>query len=841
MDYKIKFFHFLFCVFATFILVGCDTDVSPEPLQIIGTPPETLYYDSVFQYTFGASGGDGTYRYRYIQIPDTEEDQDTTFNDNPVEMTIEVIDGAKPSFILRGIPRLPNDTSFDELNNTRHKYQLELTDGINTVVRDFEFSLNKNTLNFLEDLSINEGVVNNRVVSSLNTQLAVNNTSVCNQVADTALEKRINEFGETVYPYAFQVSTDTRTASKTELFYRFTTRYQESLPERASVNIGNARKGVDYVDAERSIILEPNKARCLAYIEILEDLIIEGEETLSIEFYKSIGGAIDLSLATVDIDIRDNEIRPKYLSSNIVRNRGDKIVVPIILDNPVNFPISLNIAIDSENTTAGDEDYTLEPQGGVVTLQPGETQASYTVTLLENPSQIISDALNDKLISIKTDLDDILDVEPYTIEINEWARSSDISKEIVGGVSSSEQVVDFAINGDGIITTLTSDTLNGNIVAKLKSFNRDSSVFNFTAQGSVMLSRAGQDIKPISIEANSEGDSHRLVIVLSVDNLYADVFRGGLDFVVMNYTRVTGEPFILDSVKQYGSEGNDRVEGTAIRNSTLYVYGQTNGFDFEGNPSSDTNAGGNDGFIYSIDLQSNKFNWARLVGTNNDDRVSAIDIGNRDLVASVSTLTTDEDVYIKRFDASTGLDRLEDSSAEIATNRDDIAGAIKFDRSASGYRVLLESDADLSSQNELTPSLSKDVQLLTFNSDNERSSTLSFATELDDFAKGLNTMPDNNNLIVTGETLGQFSDNLKRGDGDIDLFTSILGLENSSNLLLEKSIQFGTIEDDTIISVKPVSNTKYFVLWKESFTNAPLDTYRISAFSIDGKKLSRDP
>ncbi len=841
MDYKPKFCHFLFCIFTVMFITACDTELSSEPLAIIGTPANTLYYDSVFQYTFGVSGGEGPYRYRYIQNPEGEEDQDSSFEENPVEMSIEVVDGAKPSFILRGTPKVPDGVSFEELDSGKFKYELEVSDGNNTIKREFEFTLKKNKLNFLDDLTVTEGTVENRVVGTLNTQIAVENSSVCNQVTENALTKRVNEFGETVYPFAFQVVADVRTASKTEIFYRFKTSYQESQPERANRNISYARKGVDYVDAVRSITLEANKARCIAYIELLDDTAIEGFESVTIEFYDSVGGAIDLSAASSTLEIRDNEIKPEYTTANMVRNRGDKIVVPITLNRAVDYPISVNVSVDPD-TTANNEDFLLEPQSGVVKLAPGEIQSSYVITLLDNASQDASNATKDKSITITTDLDEILNVEPLTIEINEWASTSDISKEIVGKDSATEKIIDFTMDEEGIITTLASDIKNSDTVVRLKSYRRDATNFDFSMEGAIELSKVGLDLKPVSIQSSLEGEGYRLSIVLNVNGLYGDVFRGGTDFVVMNYFRNSGESFNLMSVKQYGSEGDDEVKGSAILGSTLYVYGNTNGSDFEGTPTNETNSGGKDGFIYSINLQNNQFQWARFLGTNDEDSVVAIDVANRDIVAAISTKTTDEDVFIRKLNANNGQDRLDYTPVTIASNNlDDMAAAIEFDASASSFRVLLDSVADLDTDNEQTPTLSRDVQLLTFNLDNETPSVIAYATEFEDIAKGLSTMPSNSNLIVSGETFGEFPDNLKRGSGDVDLFTAIIDLDRSAGTKLNKNIQFGTTKNDSIISVKPASDTKYFVLWKESFSNPLYDTYRISAFSIDGKKLSRDP
>jgi hypothetical protein len=837
MDYKSTLLKYIIILFTITIISGCDIEVSPEPLRITGSPPDLLYFDSEFQYEFGAAGGDGIYRYRYIQNPDLEGDEE--LQENPVEMNIEVVDGAKAAFILRSTPKLPDDINIESLNSQRHKYQIELTDGKNTVTRDFEFTLNKNRLKIVNPSIIREGFVTNQVANNLLAQVQAGDTRVCSSLKESAFEKYLTSNGEYAYPYVVQVIVDAQVSSKTELFYRTKTNYNENDSEKSKRNASFARKNVDYIEANRSIVLEPGMISCVAYIDILDDKIIEDKESVSIEFYDHIGGAIDYSSAREDLEISDDEILPSYVSKQIVRNIGDKVVVPITLSRPVNYPVTINVAVDLENTTAGELDYKLEPSSGVITINPGEAVSTFSVSLLNGNTQ--TPKISDKKITITTDLDDLLNVDPFTIEINEWSDTINIDSEIVGNSANNEEVIDFISDGDGVITTLISSNLGFNKTAKLQSYNKDSTPYGFISSGVFEFSKTGINVSSKSIVNEPVSSGNRVAVIMNVDGLFGDIFRGGDDFVVALFQKESGSAFELISVKQYGTEGDDIVAGARIKNNSLYVYGKTNGENFEGAPTFEANNGGEDGFLYSIDLANNSYKWARFIGTNAEDNIVSIDIGNSDLIALVSTHNTDEDAFVRKISTNNGFDIQEDQSVDINTIGDDRPVSIRFDSSASNYRTLFDSNADLNFVDKFTPSLSRDIQLLPFDSKNDKSSVITFGTDELDIAKSLENMPNFLNLILSGDTFGTFEGNVKKGNNDSDIFTAILESESSNNLSKAINLQFGTPASDELISVKPISNTKFFALWSEEFTDPNNIVYRISAFSIDGKKLSRDP
>lgn len=839
MDYQSILIRFISILFLVNFISGCDTEVSPEPLRITGTPPDLLYYDSNFEFTFGATGGDGVYRYRYIQHPDISDNEE--LKENPVEMNIEVIDGPKPSFILRGVPKLPLGVNFDNLNNLKYRYQIELTDGINTVVQSYDFTLNKNKIRILNTSSIKEGLVSNQPAINLQDQLAIpdQRTKICSDVSENTYEKKLLSTGEYAYPKVFQVIADSQVASRTKLYYRFETNYNDIEPERSKRNLNFARKGVDYIDDIRSVVLEPGQITCAIYIDILDDLIVEDKEVVSIEFFDHEGGAIDYSGARASLEIVDNEDHPKYISKQIVRNRGDKVIVPIGLTRPVDYPVTVNVSIDSEKTTASQSEFTLEPAGGVITLAPGQVDASYSVTLLDNMSQNTT-SLDDKIITIYTDIDDILDVEPFTIEINEWSNSTEVESEVIGRSTNDEEIVDFIVDGDGFITTLLKSESGLNTAAIVKSYKKNSDPVNFTSSGNFDISKVGLNVIPKAIVNSTDTSIYNLFIVLNVDGIFADVYRGGTDFVVMSFQKEIGSTYQLVSSKQFGTEGNDIVSGAMLENNILYVYGKTNGENFEGAPTFESNNGGEDGFLYSIDFSNNTYNWARFLGTPDQDNLVSIDAGNREIVSVVSRKSTDEDAFIRRLSLD-GQDIENEIPITISTLRDDRPVSVRFDASASNYNVLFDSDAQLAVSDQSTPSLSRDVQLVSYNSKNEVGGVLELATDQEDIAKSLENTPNKQKLLVAGDTYGEMKGNVKKGNADTDAFISILSTEDLNNLELLSSIQFGTPSKDQLISVKPVSNTKFFALWREEHTDPNNFTYRISAFSIDGKKLSRDP
>ncbi|WP_197483105.1 hypothetical protein, partial [Oleiphilus sp. HI0128] len=73
--------------------------------------------------------------------------------------------------------------------------------------------------------------------------------------------------------------------------------------------------------------------------------------------------------------------------------------------------------------------------------------------------------------------------------------------------------------------------------------------------------------------------------------------------------------------------------------------------------------------------------------------------------------------------------------------------------------------------------------------------------------------------------------------GGDDAFVTVLGREGAGYSQIGL-VQFGSIQNDRVISLKEYSDSKFLVLWSEMQTDPGQETYRISAFSNSGEMLS---
>jgi len=818
--------------------------VEPESLAIIGSAPSKLYYDAELEFELGATGGDGVYRYRYIQNPENPDEDDTDFVFNPVELTIENLDGAKPLFKVKGIHRTEKGVDIEDIPRGTYSYQIELTDGKNVKLQSYEFDLDVSGVSVVSaELTPFEGRVDASAANSLLLSRESGNTFICSSIDDNLFEKKTLPNGMTVYPYVFAIALEARILERVEFFYRFSSRYNEQLPEKHKSNLGLARPGVDYVDEERSVVFEAGQDLCVIYIDVLDDSIIEGSEQLSFEFYERKGGYVQNELGLTTIEIKDNEPLPSYQTKKVIRNEGDKIIASLSLARPYLHPLSINVSIDDVNTTASSDDYLLTPENGVVVIPAGDLEASYTVSLLENQDD--ANLLTDDVISIVTDIDGQLSIDPYEITINEWPLAKD--HEIVASSADGEKALALNINSLGVVSVL---------IEGLSSFDEEQSVviarkrdgtslkLSDSATGALLLAKQGLRVKPVAIGSYISNATSLITIIANVDGKFSDdVHRGLGDFVVAVYSRDSSGFYIQQSIKQYGSEGDDIATGATFDGKGgVYVFGTSNGLEFDGVPSFEVNNGKKDGFVYKIDFIENKAIWdsPRFIGTADDDSVLALDIGRNDVVLLAETINTDEDVFLRKIStADNGRDVEGVAEAFISSTTKDHGSAIRFDQNDSIFFSLVDSSSILPSGNP-TPSLSRDVNLLSYDAEGRFQATKRVSTSDNDFSVDIEMLTNEDNLVIGGYTQGEFEGNVKKGSSGNDAFISILPSGNSDSSV-NTLFQFGTEGDDKLIDIENVSENKFLVLWSEDHTNGGgITRYRVSAFSSEGVMLSKE-
>jgi len=865
MDYKqyislmIKGLLLLILLSACSDEINTGSKIEPDSLDIIGADKIIIYYDTSATVIFGASGGDGVHRYRYIQNPEDSDDLDPDFRFNPVELTVTKIDGPKPSFILSGLHRPEDGVSLEDLPQGSFSFQIEVTDGKSVKVETFQLELKVNRLNLQSgSLVVSEGFVNNSKADTLRNADRIGNTTICDDVKTNSYEKKTLASGVTVYPLVINVYLDQPVIERVEFFYRFTSSYNDDLPERHKSNNGAARANVDFLDESRSVVFEVGKSNCVIYLNVLDDAVYEDTEVVRLEFYDSEGALTQLSSNNIEISIQDNEPLPIYESKSVVSNEGEVIISTISLQKAYTLPIAINFSADMSKTTASADDYLLRPESGVITIEPGQLEASFTVSLLNNDDD--ASIADDDVISIVTDIDNLLNIDPLTITINEWPRVSE--NEIVASESESlnQKALALNVNSQGLTSILLESMSGFNekqtvVIAK----NHDGSDYKLSrTSDTLMLGKQGVSVEPVAIGSyvsisDAVVDSY-LTVVSNVDGLYSNTHRGLGDFIVAVYKLDYDENssdfgfYTQESVRQYGSDGNDVANGASFDSQgNVYVFGQTNGLEFDGVPGTEENHGGVngerlDGFVYGINVTTNTLlpNWdsPRFIGTDENDGVVALDVGRSDFILLAEKENIDIDAFLKKLSLDDGKDIKNIDDMSISTLDLDIGTSVTFDHNGSSFFALVDSRYSLS-DGDPTQSFTRDINIVSFNAEGSEGLIKSIGTNQDDFSVVIENITNSDVTVVGGYTEGEFEENQQKGVTGIDAFIStfIRGEEDTVTTL-----QFGTEGNDKVIDVESVSENKFLVLWSEDHTNENgLLTYRVSAFSSEGKMLSKEP
>ena len=578
------------------------------------------------------------------------------------------------------------------------------------------------------------------------------------------------------------------------------------------------------------IIFNPGEAICSFIIDIPDDDLIEGEESLRVDFTRTEGGVVDVSNSTTIIDISDNEEEPRIDPSSGIVNEGDIYTLPVTFSTPLPVDLEVGVSVDIVETTADSADYALLPESGIVTIQSGTISSTLSVAI-ENDVDDDDLLFEDEKLVLTTDLDEILDLDPIELTINDWRENLLVASE-----TEFEKALAMTVDSHGIITALIEDTQDDLSKAKLKSFYRTGKPVSLSDASSYVFEHDSINVTPIGIKAVTIAEVRYLSVVLQVDGLYADVHRGGTDFAVAVFKASGNDEYSLNFLKQYGSEGNDLVNGMSTHGEYLFVYGSTDGLALEGVGLSESNRGGQDGFLYKIDLTTNSLDWQRFIGTSEDEELVSIDVGNRDIVGLLETQESASDGFLRIMSTSTGVDRDGVEGEKIASLQDDQMVAVNYDGNNSRYHALFHSEGSLSTDSGRTESLSSDVQLASYDSESIFSSALSIATPQYDSASDIELVSGGDYVLVGGQTEGVFSDSEQYGKSDA--FVAVLVSGKNSRLAIETITQFGSAEDDALIDIEEFSDQKFFALWSEMQTSPGKLTYRISAFSIQGRMLS---
>ncbi len=848
---------FVFLV-ATLSLLACETSVSPEGLQLIGQPPNELYIDAEFAFQFGVEGGNGLYSYRYVQNPEPETSTEVRTN-NHVIMSIENSNAAKSSFWLRGTPGLPSGVSFENVGQNTLFFGIEVSDGSDTLLEQYSFQLKKNKLSFSEEsLVVTESRVATSAAETVNNIRKRGLTTGCLSAASQRFERRELPNGQVVYPATYLVTLDRPTATKVELFYRFNSSYDATKTEVDNRNKGYARPNIDYVaDEVRSVVFEAGERVCIFYVDVIDDALIEGDETLEVEFFQREGGFVDFSGARQQITIKDNEPEPAYETETLTVNEGQSIVKKIRINTPYQHDLNINVGIDPESSTADEADFELVPQGGVVVLEAGTTEASYTINIQNNND--VLPQVGDDLLVINTSLDNLLDVEPQTFSINAWPKNAieSVDGEVIADTANFLKANDFEVDSQGTVLVALEDfSLDTEEAAVLRAYYPSGDPQALAEGSELIFKQEGLSLKPKAVVADSQADRYTVAVVMQTNGLFlwtgngSRQYRGGQDFIVAILEKIddglapvtADELYTLKSVSQFGTEGDDIVAGATMDSQgVLYVFGKTDGLVFDGVPSEQGSSGAGDGFVYRILSDQNQKSWSSFVGTADIDGVVGLATTRSGVATLVETINSDVDAFVRDLRALTGKPTSGFVDPMINATTDDNPAAITLGSNGSSYRVAIDSPSSFPS-GDLTPTLSRDVALISYNSEGGLIGASPVATNKADYAVDIQQLDDDEFTALAGNTNGEFEGNLAKGASGSDAFVATFETKDSASPALLSVTQFGTPGSDYVIDVEPVNDYKYMILWSEDYSSGDGSTrYRISPFTPQGEKLTADP
>lgn len=817
------------------------THLDASPLQIIGQPVSTLYYDVEFEFEFGASGGDGLYQYRYIQNPELGGDGETS-DSNILEFSIENTNAAKPSFWLRGVPRIPEGSNFDSVDNRNMVYGLEVTDGRTTLTRNFSVTVVKNQLSFAGsgDVTVTEGTVRDDGQQFF-SQLELDTGNVCEDEVGKEYVETLTPDGQVISPVAIEIRLDRPPSEPVELFYRVSSDYDSNAGERSDANASFARPGVDFIAEEKSVIFGHNQFACLAVIQVIDDQIIEGDEALTVEFYDRAGANVDFIPARINLIIRDNEPVLDFVGEELTRNSGDTVLSSVELSRAAPYQLNTKVGFSEDSEPYDSSLFTMSPVGGGVSIEPGDDRSSFSIHLQGSPD--LSEFEQDPKLIFGLDVESIFDLEQLVIWVNEWASTEDTRNEEVVAETHSLDAVSVARDDRSNILLGYVDSSEIKLELLLKGYSRKGESLPISESGDIKFGTAGVDVEIVSVMADPNSSS-TIVVVAHVNGRVGDTQYGGTDFAVFTYGINDEGLYELENIGQLGTEADDQIIGTMMdQNGVVYIWGKSEGKALDGALPESINRGGADGILYKYNAEGGAKLWSRFIGTENQDAVVGVDVSSRQLYAFVETSNGIDDAngMIWAIDNSNGdlLDSEDFRVVDLTFDGVQDHRDIKIDGDARNYYLLTNSRTDLQT-NLPSDSGTTEVNLSALSVGDSSISSLEILTSnSDDTANGMILMSDDETLIVFGETQGVFNGQLSAGGQDA--FISIFDLGGGSPEP-SRTVQFGTPGDDFVIDAIEAHPGKFMVLWQENHSSGDGSiTYRLSPFSVDGEKLTPDP
>ena len=365
---------------------------------------------------------------------------------------------------------------------------------------------------------------------------------------------------------------------------------------------GDATAGVDYTTLTGTATILAGQTSVLLDLDVLDDTLIEGDETVDVTLTSIASGDTDISLGIADfasITIADDDTAQISITANdaSAAEPADSGQFTVTMDTASDTDTVISYTISGDATQGSD----VASLSGTVTILAGQTSATIDVTTLDDAiledDETVTVTLDsitsgESTISIGTnDTATVTIADDDTAEITIAANDGFASEPADGGqftvsmsgISDTDTVVSYTIAGDatsGADFTPLSGTvtiLAGTNSATIDVTTVDDSVLEATENVSVTLDTIVSGDADISIGTAdtasvtiADDDTAELSIVANVDNASEPGTDG-------QFTISMSNPSDTDTVISYvvGGDATSGDDFVALTGTVTIAAGQT--------------------------------------------------------------------------------------------------------------------------------------------------------------------------------------------------------------------------------------------------------------------------
>ena len=146
---------------------------------------------------------------------------------------------------------------------------------------------------------------------------------------------------------------------------------------------GTAGSGEDYILTPGTLVFNPGESSGTISIEIIDDDIDEGGETIIVTLSNPTGGSLELGTITQHTYTIVERTKVSFEAASSSGSEADTpALVPVNLLYPASETVAVDYAVTGGTATGGGVDYTLA--NGTLSFSPGETTKAISVALVDD-------------------------------------------------------------------------------------------------------------------------------------------------------------------------------------------------------------------------------------------------------------------------------------------------------------------------------------------------------------------------------------------------------------------------------------------------------------------------